>query len=161
LPMRNADTTPPKLPSAPLDKHRGTLGFLDAVECGKIVMERLNAPSATKSRPERVLDGMAENHTDRRCSLQHKGNLGSGGGTRTHGKRINSPLHTHIAVRRSQGISADSLVAQGFLPVSSFQRFPSFRTLSRPIRALYAPSTPHSADHAKACRNAQIAETQE
>jgi len=31
------------------------LGFLDAVECGKIVMEHLDAPSATKSRPERVL----------------------------------------------------------------------------------------------------------
>jgi hypothetical protein len=30
------------------------LGFLETVECGKIVMEHLNAPSAIRWRPERV-----------------------------------------------------------------------------------------------------------
>jgi hypothetical protein len=55
-------------------------------------MEHLNAPSAIKSRPERVLSAIVTSPPRQTMFSATQEAYGSGGGTRTHGKRINSPF---------------------------------------------------------------------
>ena len=66
------------------------LGFLEAFECGKIVMEGLSPPSVAKSPPERFLE-RGEDSLFRAEPLVHRGYLGTPGRTRTSSLRIRSP----------------------------------------------------------------------
>jgi hypothetical protein len=76
-----------------------------------------------------------------RQSLQVDGFVGAGEGNRTPDLRFTKSFRRPIEVQRCQRISADTRVLQGFRAFTRCECIASFLSLSRPQRALSAPST--------------------